>query len=499
MTPLRRGAFGFLAFAIAAVGCHDSHFEPGAASGEIDLYDDLYAVAVPDENTTVAVGYRAAVYRSEDAGQTWRKAAVKGIDPNLLMYDISMADSERGWIVGQLGTVLYTRDGGKTWEPQPNPKSDDGFHIFSVHAIDANNAWAVGEWGTRIYTTDGGASWQDSSLTITTDHPQYVWLTQQEQERVRNGEMVVEDVGLNDVSCRPAPSTRCWMVGEFGYIFWSDDRGRNWQRAEIVGTAKADPVVFSFDESEISDADAERIQAFVEGILTQQHLNVLLEAFASPQEVRAFGKQEDPTGLFDILDARAVGVRAIVEETGILSDRLRLRGTPPWDYEDFLEDDPTFLDRYLDGRGAPQGMVRVDIAQNPYLFRVRFADDMNGIISGLGGVVLTSDDGGVTWRYGDSGVKQALYALAVRDGKSLAVGEKGLVRESTDGGRTWSAPSSSDMPEVFTFMRDLRFDPSGEVGTIVGQRGLVMRSDDAGSTWTKVLPKPKVASADTGH
>ena len=77
--------------------------------------------------------------------------------------------------------------------------------------------------------------------------------------------------------------------------------------------------------------------------------------------------------------------------------------------------------------------------------------------------------------------------------------DQGLVRESTDGGRTWSAPSSTDMPEVFTFMRDLRFDPSGEVGTIVGQRGLVMRSDDAGSTWTKVLPKPKVASADTGH
>ncbi len=498
MTPLRCGAFGLLALALAAVGCHDAHFEPGATSGEIDLYDDLFAVAVPDEMTTVAVGYRTAVYRSEDAGQTWRKGAVNGIDQNLLMYDISMADAERGWIVGQLGTVLHTRDGGKTWEPQSNPKTEDGFHLFSVHAVDANNAWAVGEWGTRIFTDDGGTSWQDSSLTITTDHPQYVWLTPTEQERVRNGEMVVEDVGLNDVYCRPLPSARCWMVGEFGYIFWSDDRGRNWNRAEIVGTAKADPVKFGYDESEIGDSDGERIQDFVEGILTQQHLNILVEAYASPREIRTFGKADDPTPLFDILDARAVGIRAIVEETGILSDRLRLRGTPPWDYEDFLEEDPTFLERYLEGREAPQGIVRVDIAQNPYLFRVRFSDEMNGIISGLGGVVLTSDDGGVTWRYGDSGAKQALYALSAGEGKSIAVGEKGLVRESSDGGRTWSPPVTTELPEVFTFMRDLQFESSGKVGTIVGQRGLVLRSEDAGSTWIKVLPKPKVASA-AGH
>ncbi len=505
MTPrscARLTAF-VLALGIGSVACHDVHFESHADPAEIDLYDHLFAVSVPSEKTAVAVGYRSAIYASDDGGDSWseREIAWDGRAPaqRPLLYDVSMADEERGWIVGQLGKIVRTRDGGRTWAPQDNPKSDSGFHLFSVQALDANTAWAIGVWGSRIKTEDGGASWQDYSLTIDTTHPQYVWLSPPEQERVRAGEMVFEDVSLNDIYCRPAPSTRCWIVGEFGYIFWSDDHGKNWTPAEIVGTEKFEPITFGFDDSDISDEDAERLKKFVEAILTQEHLNILIEAYASPRELRAFVEDGDPSALFDILDSRSVGVRAIVEETGILSDRLRLRGTPPWDYEDFLEDDPTFLQRYLDGRRADESQVTIDIAQNPYLFRVRFKDDDNGIITGLGGVVLVSDDGGKTWRYGDSGTKQALYAVAPGTRPALALGEKGNARQSADGGRTWTGLEDVKVPEIFTFMRDVDFEPSGRTGMIVGQRGLVMRSTDGGAEWTKVLPKPKVAKADTGH
>ena len=502
MTPPRRSLVLALSFALVSLGCHEVHFE-SRETGEIDLYDHLYAAALPDGQNALAVGYRAAIYASGDGGDNWHERSIDwGDKPPAhlpLLYDVSMADDQRGWIVGQLGTILRTEDGGQTWTPQTNDKQEQGVHLFSLNTIDANTAWAVGVWGTRIYTDDGGRSWQDRSLTVTTEHPQYVWLTAPEQERVRNGEMVFEDVGLNDIYCRPAPSQRCWIVGEFGYIYWSDNRGKNWTPAEIVGTEKISPITFSFDDSEISDEDGERVKAFVEAILTQEHLNVLIEAYGSSRELAQFGGEDDPSGLFDLLDSRAVGVRAIIEETGILSDRMRMRGTPPWDYEDYLADDPGFLKRYLDGRQEDQGKVTVDIAQNPYLFRVRFADDMNGIITGLGGVVLTSDDGGLTWRYGDSGVKQALYALAPHDQRALAVGEKGLARESSDYGRTWGPLENVVIPEVFTFMRDVAFDPSGRVGMIVGQRGLVMRSTDGGAHWEKILPKPKVAAASTGH
>ena len=37
----------------------------------------------------------------------------------------------------------------------------------------------------------------------------------------------------------------------------------------------------------------------------------------------------------------------MLEEAGILSDRFRMPNKPPWDFEDFLGDDPEFLSRVV--------------------------------------------------------------------------------------------------------------------------------------------------------
>jgi photosystem II stability/assembly factor-like uncharacterized protein len=166
---------------------------------------------------------------------------------------------------------------------------------------------------------------------------------------------------------------------------------------------------------------------------------------------------------------------------------MRMPNKPPWDYEDFLADDPTFLDRYFADRVAEQPMIRVSVIQNPYLFTIRFADTDNGYISGLGGVILQSKDGGRTWTYVTIDRKQALFSVAAADGQAIAVGEKGLVRQSRDGKR-WLPPSPENFPTVFTFMRDVAFEHNQRVGLIVGQQGLVLRSQDGGKNWSKILP-----------
>ena len=51
------------------------------------------------------------------------------------------------------------------------------------------------------------STWEDRSLTIDLHHRMFVWLTLQDQERVREGvEKVYEDVGLNNIFCREPPS-----------------------------------------------------------------------------------------------------------------------------------------------------------------------------------------------------------------------------------------------------------------------------------------------------
>jgi len=473
-----------VAFVLAAAGCHVPDFSARHQPGEIAIYDDLYSAATPDGQHVVAVGFFGAVYVSTDGGETWSQQD-SGTQKSL--YDVSMADPRRGWAVGQRGLILHTDDGGITWKPQENSKAEQGSHLFSVHAVDANTAWAVGEWGTRLFTDDGGITWQDRSLTIDETHPRFVWLAPVEQEMVREGKNVFEDVGLNDVFCAKPPSTRCWIVGEFGYIFYSNNLGLSWERSEIIGELSMDPVEVPYDETDIGDADAERLTAFALEIADLNHLNIDVEPVALPSEVAKFGREDDPSELFEILDARTLAVREVLENAGILSDRIRVRNGPPWDFEDFLDDDPDFLRRYLDSRKSAFAGIQVRVAQNPYLFKIRFRDASNGLIAGLGGVVLKSEDGGLTWRYRKTDRKQALFSVAMSEDRAIAVGEKGLVQVSTDGGDDWQQPDRG-YPTTFTFMRNVTFGPDGKTGYIVGQSGMVLKSTDAGATWQQIMP-----------
>ncbi len=496
--PLRAALVG--AVAVFALACHEYHFHARDYKGEIDIYDDLFAVAVPTADHVVAVGYWGAVYVSEDGGGSWRKAET---GTQKLLYDVSMASPKVGWCVGQLGLILRTEDGGHTWKAQPNPKQAEGANLLSVVALDEQRAWAIGDWGTRIYTADGGKTWADHSLTIDDKHPQFVWLSLPDQDRVRKGQKVYEDVGLTDVSCLPNDHAHCWMIGEFGYIFRTESGGigpdgrPSWEKGEIVGGLKLEPIEMGYNVIELEDEDRERVLEFAKQIAEEQHLNVAIEPRVTEAEIRAFGSLSDPTPLFEIIEARTQEIQAAVEEAGILSDRIRRRGAPPWDYEDFIDDDPEFLDRYYESRRAPFSGVEVSISQNPFLFTVRFRDTLNGLISGLGGIVLKSQDGGRSWRYEGIGRKLALFSVQPLATRAIAVGEKGLMRVSEDGGATWH--EQRNFPTIFTFMRDIAFDPDARVGFIVGQRGTVLRSDDSGQSWAQRLPPPTpttLAAAD---
>jgi photosystem II stability/assembly factor-like uncharacterized protein len=482
---------------LALAGCHDVRIESRSKPGEIGIYDDLFAVSVVDANVVYAAGYYGAIYKTTDGGTSWTKQDTGTLKS---LYDISMADADKGWAVGQMGLVLRTTDGGRTWIPQPNLKEKEGAQLFGVRAIDGNTAWAVGEWGTRLFTSDGGATWQDFSLTITENHPQFVWLAPVDQDRVRRGDKVYEDLSLNDVYCLPQKSDHCWIAGEFGYVFWSDNAGQAWTRAEIIGDIKPEPIAVPYNATDITAADIAKLRDFSQRIASESHLNVEIEPKASAAEIAAYVKPDDPTPLFEILEARATSVRSVVEDAGILSDRIRMRGSPPWDWEDFQKNDPTFLKRYLEARRSDSPGIDVRVAQNPYLFTVRYRDEKSGFISGLGGLILQSRDGGHTYGYKRTVRKQALFSVATADGRAVAVGEKGFVQVSTDNGESWNTPKEG-FPSIFTFMRDIAFSPDTKSGYIVGQAGTVLRSTDQGATWTQVLPpaKPAAKAEGSGH
>ena len=475
----------WVAIAGATVGCHQFDFSPRIAEGAIDIYDDLFAVSAADETHTVAVGYHGAAYWTADGGASWNKGDT---GTTMLLYSVSMADANNGWAVGQLGTILRTSDGGRTWHEQSNLKQEEGVHLFGVHALDASRAWAVGEWGTRIYTEDAGVTWQDHSVLVTLDHPMFVWLSATDQERVREGKKVYEDVGLNDVFCLAPPKQQCWIIGEFGYIFRSEDLGQTWERGEVVGDVFVDLIKLPYNVINLGAESKAELVEFASHIENETHLNVLIDVFVSTKELADLGDEEDPYALFDLISARIDETKSVLEGAGILQDRMRMPNKPPWDFEDFVEHDPTFLKRYFEGRVADEPGIKVAVIQNPYLFTVNFQDENDGLISGLGGVVLRSSDGGKGWSYVTLDRKQALFSVAAGAQRAVTLGEKGLVRLSPDVGKTWAAPAPGDFPTVFTFMRDVDFERGRKVGYIVGQQGMILRSENGGKSWSQILP-----------
>jgi photosystem II stability/assembly factor-like uncharacterized protein len=483
------------ALLLLPIACHDTHFEVRGGQGEIDVPDDLFTVSVVDADVALAAGYWGSIYRTEDGGKTWVKTET---GTKRLIYSISMADAQTGWAVGQLSLVLHTTDGGKTWQRQATPKDDQGVHLFAVQAVNAQQALVVGEWGTRLLTEDGGKSWQDNSLTISEEHPQFVWLTVPDQEKVRGGEAVFEDVTLNDVSCLQSNRHFCWIIGEFAYLFRSEDGGKTWERGKIESGIEIQPIEMGYNAIELDDGAKESITNFAHAIADQQHLNIAIEPRVSEREIEEFGKPDDPFALFEIVEARTQEVQSVIEDAGILSDRIRRRGAPPWDYEEFIEKDPEFLDRYMNSRKAEKPGVEVQISQNPYLFSVRFADQNEGWIAGLGGVILRSRDSGRTWVYEKLGRVQAIFGIHPFSGDvAIAIGEKGLIYATEDGGKSWK--QWEGFPTIFTYMRGIAFAPGDRVGYIVGQRAMVLRSEDGGKTWAQVLPRAEpveLAEAD---
>ena len=480
-----------LGLAVAAsFGCHDFDIDfSRGTGGDIILYDDLYSISVVDDENAVAVGYYGAAYATSDGGETWVQGKTDTLSS---LYNVSMGDAQHGWAVGQRGLILRTEDGGRIWQRQPNVKEEEGTHLFSVSATDKDTAIAVGEWGTRIRTTDGGKTWEDHSFTIDINHRMFVWLSPEEQEKVRNGENVYDDVTLNNVDCLRG-TQNCWLIGEFGYLFYSTDTGQTWQPSAIEGSTVLPLVPVAYNTLEVPEAAKPGLAKFANTIVDQLHLNVAIEPFASAEEIRVFGKAEDPTELFEILEARMQDIRTVIEDAGVDGARVRLRGQPPWDFEEYLDDDPQFLQRYLDSRRAETGGMQVRVIQNPILFTVRFRDEANGLIAGLGGVVLRTEDGGRNWAYRTIDRKQALFSVgSVAGGRAVAVGEKGLIRVSTDNGDSWEPPAEGDFPNIFTFMRDVGFSRRGHVGFIVGQSGEILRSNDSGIRWKRVLPPPSV-------
>jgi len=284
---------------------------------------------------------------------------------------------------------------------------------------------------------------------------------------------------------------RAWIVGYYGTILTSRDRGLTWELQHSDTTEALFRVKFVNEN-----------KGWITGsygtILHTEDGGKSWHRQTSPLEENLFGL----TFIDDVI-GWAVGSRGTIlhTEDGGTTWSNRSIG------EDVILNDVRFIDakqgwivgefgRVYHTRDAgrtwrkQKSPIEVPFTSGTSrnLFRLLFPSQHQGWAFGLDGVVLTTTNGS-TWNVASpisTSVSRAkpnhLFAAAVLSDTIWAVGERGTVLVSDSSNQTWLSAPFKTPP------RSLNGIASGTqgLGLIIGNRGVILRTTDGGKQWKGV-------------
>ena len=138
------------------------------------------------------------LYMTKDGGKTWTQQT-SPVDYPLL--GVCFVNSKRGWIVGYQGVILMTEDSGKTWERQ---QSQADIPLMDVCFVSENEGWVVGGNGTILHTLDAGEHWEHQEGQPVS----FLWRVLFKNRK------------------------KGWTVGSEGAILYTENGGQTWTRQQ---------------------------------------------------------------------------------------------------------------------------------------------------------------------------------------------------------------------------------------------------------------------------
>lgn len=301
------------------------------------------------------------------------------------------------------------------------------------------------------------------------------------------------DARLNDVFFLDALHGAA--VGDGGAIWRTDDGGTSWRRQSSPTSHTLNSVSFRDEKNGLAAG------GFVAPYSRTSH-GVVLFTLDGGQTWRERPNLNLPllrsARFFNGLNGWAVGASSFMFPSGVFFTADGGRSWTPaasgdltiWSDGDFITAAEGAL---VDGRGSAavvrrKGIVPAKTDQVDWrgIAKVRLAPSGFGAAVGDGGLVMTTEDGGITWRtpVGDATLEKAkgfdFSALAVRGERIWIAGKPGTrVFLSEDGGKSWTTQATGATAPLrsFFFVDDRR-------GWAVGDWGTILASSDGGRTWS---------------
>jgi photosystem II stability/assembly factor-like uncharacterized protein len=386
---------------------------PGAQAG--------FLAAGPDGDLWIGANRFASddttngLYRSSDAGRTWRRGGFRSVP----VYDMHVDRRERLYVVAD--DLYRSGDNGTSWSVFP------GFGARAVADGGAEGLFAVGEGALR--STDDGATWST----------------------VDNG---LHSPAITSIAAASSTTLYAGLVG-FGGLQRTTDAGRTWvnlppapqvasARVEAVGTngsvlASADRILYrTLDGVEWRPLDTISTQLFWSGLGRDGRAYVAYEG-AGLFRYETTGERQ----LVASPDARFVGISLAADETLLLADVQQLRmstdGGSSWTTVPTLEPvigAPLLTRRRTLIAPTESGVLRsTDLGDTwsasadrlPSLLSETSAGDLYAEL--LPGVVGRSVDEGSSWQVVDSAPRKPVPFAA-----KFSVADDGTLYVATSGG-----------------------------------------------------------------
>lgn len=121
---------------------------------------------------------------------------------------------------------------------------------------------------------------------------------------------------------------------------------------------------------------------------------------------------------------------------------------------------------------------------------VRFWDEMHGVLLGDNGFMLTTEDGGKSWKEQtiplfESLMRKPTRSISITGGThGYIVGSFGNILKTADKGKNWTRLVGINGMEEFTGVHFV----NTQVGYVCGQGGVLYKTTDGGLQWQKINP-----------
>ena len=448
----------------------------------IDFLDHFEGWAVGNygrENQLI--GY---ILHTTDGGTHW---SVQFVDSLYFFNIITFKDRNHGWAgKSKEGKIYYTKDGGDSWKIGRIDKGD----ISSIVFLDTLRGWATGDDAPLIYSEDGGKIWIPIHTTIYTNKiffsdDSHGWFTSYEKlYRTTDGgktwlddlPVILENGYLSDLFF--VGNLYGWVYITGAGIYATTDGGWTWdKRIKLYepyfflspyvgwigfnltwnGGRTVEPQKKGFTLDDILDVDF--VNQETGWIVGEKGMIAKTTDGGDSWNIQESGTQYKLNSIFALNEntAWAVGWGGMILRTE--------NGGDNWYRTEYL------LSEYDNVHWA-----------------VTFIDSQNGWIVGgnfyIGGWILYTIDGGITWREQTPGVIPRLFDVTfVDENKGWAVAgggsdyDVGTVYHTTNGGNSWIS-QIENLPYGF---RSIHFINEDE-GWVCGN-DLIVKTSDGGENW----------------